>query len=50
MDALQQANLLINDTRLNLLANRLVLITAENGVVLSDSISEIRIWDSSITH
>jgi molybdate transport system substrate-binding protein len=36
MDALQQANLLINDTRQNLLTNRLVLITAKNGVVLSE--------------
>ena len=36
MDALQQANLLINETRRNLLTNRLVLITPKNGVVLSD--------------
>ena len=36
MDALQQSNLLINDTRRNLLTNRLVLITPKNGVVLSD--------------
>lgn len=33
---LQQSNLLINDTRRNLLTNRLVLITPNNGVVLSD--------------
>ncbi|WP_333327701.1 molybdate ABC transporter substrate-binding protein [Microcoleus sp. BROC3] len=36
MDALQQSNLLINDTRRNLLTNRLVLITPKNGVALSD--------------
>jgi molybdate transport system substrate-binding protein len=36
MDALQQVNLLIPDTRRNLLINRLVLITPKNGVVLSD--------------
>ncbi|MEG3922433.1 molybdate ABC transporter substrate-binding protein [Microcoleus sp. T3_A4] len=36
MDALQQSNLLINDTRHNLLTNRLVLITPKNGVALSD--------------
>jgi len=36
MDILQQSNLLINDTRRNLLTNRLVLITPKNGVVLSD--------------
>ncbi|WP_445242502.1 molybdate ABC transporter substrate-binding protein [Microcoleus vaginatus] len=36
MDALQQSNLLINDTRRNLLTNRLVLITPTNGVALSD--------------
>ncbi len=36
MDGLQQANLLINETRRNLLTNRLVLITPKNGVVLSD--------------
>jgi molybdate transport system substrate-binding protein len=42
---LQQANLLINDTRRNLLTNRLVLITAKNGVVLSDfkQLTEARI-------
>jgi len=45
MDALQQANLLINDTRRSLLTNRLVLITAKNGVVLSDfkQLTEARI-------
>jgi len=45
MDALQQANLLINDTRRNLLTNRLVLITAKKGVVLSDfkQLTETRI-------
>lgn len=36
MNDLQQSNLLINDTRRNLLTNRLVLITAKNGVILSD--------------
>ncbi len=36
MDILQQANLLINETRRNLLTNRLVLITPTNGVVLRD--------------
>ena len=36
MDALQQANLLLNETRRNVLTNRLVLITPKNGVVLSD--------------
>jgi len=36
MDALQQANLLINQTRHNLLTNRLVLITPKNSAVLSD--------------
>lgn len=36
MNDLQQANLLINETRRNLLTNRLVLITPKNGVVLSD--------------
>ena len=36
MDNLQQANLLLNQTRRNLLTNRLVLITPKNGVVLSD--------------
>ncbi len=36
MDALQQANLLLNQTRRNLLTNRLVLITPKNGLVLSD--------------
>ncbi len=36
MDALQQANLLLNETRRNLLTNRLVLIVPKNGVVLSD--------------
>lgn len=36
MNDLQQSNLLINDTRRNLLTNRLVLITPKNGVVLSD--------------
>jgi molybdate transport system substrate-binding protein len=36
IDALQQSNLLINETRRNLLTNRLVLITPKNGVVLSD--------------
>ncbi len=33
---LQKSNLLINDTRRNLLTNRLVLITPKNGVALSD--------------
>ena len=36
MNALQQANLLINETRRNLLTNRLVLITPKNGVAVSD--------------
>ncbi len=36
MNDLQQANLLLNETRRNLLTNRLVLITPKNGVVLSD--------------
>ncbi|MFS8118534.1 MAG: molybdate ABC transporter substrate-binding protein, partial [Microcoleus sp.] len=36
MDGLQKANLLLNETRRNLLTNRLVLITPKNGVVLSD--------------
>lgn len=36
MDALQQANLLLNETRRNLLTNRLVLITPKNNTVLSD--------------
>jgi molybdate transport system substrate-binding protein len=36
MNGLQQANLLINETRRNLLTNRLVLITPTNGVVLRD--------------
>jgi molybdate transport system substrate-binding protein len=36
MNDLQQSNLLINDTRRNLLTNRLVLITPKNGVALSD--------------
>lgn len=36
MNDLQQSNLLINDTRRNLLTNRLVLITSKNGVALSD--------------
>ncbi|WP_293121784.1 molybdate ABC transporter substrate-binding protein [Microcoleus sp. bin38.metabat.b11b12b14.051] len=36
MDALQQANLLLNETRRNLLTNRLVLITPKNGAVLID--------------
>ena len=36
MNDLQQANLLLNDTRRKLLTNRLVLITPKNGVVLSD--------------
>lgn len=36
MNDLQQANLLINETRRNLLTNRLVLITPKNGVALSD--------------
>jgi molybdate transport system substrate-binding protein len=45
MDALQQANLLIDDTRRNLLTNRLVLITPKNGFVLSDfkQLTEARI-------
>ena len=45
MDALQQDNLLNNNTRRNLLTNRLVLITAKNGVVLSDfkQLTEARI-------
>ena len=36
MNGLQQANLLINETRRNVLKNRLVLITPKNGVALSD--------------
>jgi len=36
MNDLQQSNLLINDTRRNLLTNRLVLITPKNGGALSD--------------
>ncbi len=36
MDGLQQANLLIDETRRNLLTNRLVLITPKNGVAVSD--------------
>lgn len=36
MNDLQQSNLLINDTRRNLLTNRLVLIAPKNGVALSD--------------
>lgn len=36
MNDLQQSNLLINDTRRNLLTNRLVLITPKNGLALSD--------------
>ncbi len=36
MDGLQQANLLLNQTRRNLLTNRLVLITPKNGVAVSD--------------
>lgn len=36
MDGLQKANLLLNETRRNLLTNRLVLITPKNGAVLSD--------------
>lgn len=36
MNDLQQANLLLNETRRNLLTNRLVLITPKNGVVLTD--------------
>ncbi|WP_373534574.1 molybdate ABC transporter substrate-binding protein [Microcoleus sp.] len=36
MDGLQKANLLMNETRRNLLTNRLVLITPKNGAVLSD--------------
>ncbi|MEG3906773.1 molybdate ABC transporter substrate-binding protein [Microcoleus sp. w2-18bC1] len=36
MNDLQQSNLLINDTRRNLLTNRLILITPKNGVALSD--------------
>ncbi|MEG5035711.1 molybdate ABC transporter substrate-binding protein [Microcoleus sp. AT3-D2] len=36
MNDLQQSNLLSNDTRRNLLTNRLVLITPKNGVALSD--------------
>ena len=36
MNGLQQANLLLNETRRNLLTNRLVLITPKNSVVLSD--------------
>ena len=45
MDGLQQANLLLNDTRRNFLTNRLVLITPKNGVVLSDfkQLTEARI-------
>lgn len=35
MDALQQANLLINETRRHLLTSSLVLITPKNGVALS---------------
>lgn len=36
MDALQQANLLFNETRRNLLTNRLVVISPKNGAVVSD--------------
>ncbi len=36
MNDLQQANLLLNETRRNLLTNRLVLITPKNGVGVSD--------------
>ncbi|WP_293360519.1 MULTISPECIES: molybdate ABC transporter substrate-binding protein [unclassified Microcoleus] len=36
MDALQQANLLLNQTRRNLLTNRLVLIVPKNSAVLTD--------------
>ena len=36
MNGLQQANLLLNETRRNVLTNRLVLITPKNGVALSD--------------
>ena len=36
MNDLQQANLLIKETRRNLLTNRLVLITPKNGVAVSD--------------
>jgi molybdate transport system substrate-binding protein len=36
MDALQQANLLLNQTRRNLLTNRLVLIAPKNRAVVSD--------------
>ncbi|WP_366026492.1 molybdate ABC transporter substrate-binding protein [Microcoleus sp. PH2017_08_TRC_O_A] len=36
MDALQQANLLLNQTRRNLLTNRLVLIAPKNSAVLTD--------------
>ncbi|MEG4342474.1 molybdate ABC transporter substrate-binding protein [Microcoleus sp. A003_D6] len=36
MNNLQLSNLLINETRRNLLTNRLVLITPKNGVALSD--------------
>jgi molybdate transport system substrate-binding protein len=35
MDALQQAKLLINETRRHLLTNRLVLITPKNGLALT---------------
>ena len=45
IDVLQQANLLLNQTRRNLLTNRLVLITPKNGVVLSDfkQLTDVRI-------
>ncbi|MBE9184592.1 molybdate ABC transporter substrate-binding protein [Microcoleus sp. LEGE 07076] len=36
MDALQQANLLVNQTRHNLLTNRLVLISPKSGAVLTN--------------
>ncbi len=36
MDILQQANLLVDKTRHNLLTNRLVLITPTNGIILRD--------------
>ncbi|MCC3407884.1 MAG: molybdate ABC transporter substrate-binding protein [Microcoleus sp. PH2017_10_PVI_O_A] len=36
MDALQQANLLLNQTRRNLLTNRLVLIAPKNSAVVRD--------------
>ena len=45
MNSLQQANLLLNETRRNLLTNRLVLITPKNGVAVSDfkQLTEARI-------